>query len=133
MNQRKAKSFAPILIFFALLNALAIAFRKKLESKGVDMDVVMAGNAILFLITVASFLLAKKGLNQTNPHAFVRSVYTSMMVKLFVCIIAAFAYFYAAGKEINKPALFICMGLYLVYTFMEVSLLTKMLRSKPHV
>jgi hypothetical protein len=133
MILRKNKPLAPLAVLFVVLNALLIFFRRKLESKGVNADVVIGGNIILFLITVLSFLLAKKGLNQSNPHAFVRSIYSSMMIKLFVCIIAAFAYFYVAGKEINKPALFICMGLYLVYTFLEVSVLTKMLRSKPHV
>lgn len=133
MNQRKPKSFGPLLIVFVIFNALLLVFKNRLASKGADTEVVIAGNAILFLITLASFALAKKGLSNENPHAFVRSVYTSMMVKLFVCIAAAFGYFYAAGKEINKPALFMCMGLYLVYTFIEVSLLTKMLRSKPNV
>jgi Ca2+/Na+ antiporter len=84
----------------------------------------------LFLITFLSFVLGLRGLKNPNPHAFVRSVYTSMMLKLFLCIIAAFIYIAMYRDNLNKPALFICMGLYLVYTFMEVSILMKLLKEK---
>jgi FtsH-binding integral membrane protein len=77
-----------------------------------------------------SFWLAQKGLGNANPHAFVRSVYTSMMLKLFACIIAAFVYIAMNRDNLNKPALFTCMALYLVYTFMEVSILMKQLKGR---
>jgi len=35
-----------------------------------------------------------------------------------------------AKKDLNKPALFACMALYLVYTFVEVSSLQKLLKQK---
>ncbi|HYK54931.1 MAG TPA: hypothetical protein VEV15_00505, partial [Flavisolibacter sp.] len=97
---------------------------------GVNQDVVIMGNLLLFLITLISFVLGLKGLNNPNPHAFVRSVYTSMMLKLFLCIIAAFIYIAMYRDNLNKPALFTCMGLYLAYTFMEVSVLMKLLKEK---
>jgi hypothetical protein len=53
-----------------------------------------------------------------------------MMVKLFACIIAAFIYIATAKDGVNKAALFTLMGLYLVYTFIEVGILTKLLRQK---
>ena len=52
------------------------------------------------------------------------------MIKLFLCIIVALIYIAIYQKQLNKPALFTCMGLYLVYTFMEVSILMKMLKRK---
>jgi hypothetical protein len=39
-------------------------------------------------------------------------------------------YIFACRKNLNKPSLFTCMGLYLLYTLMEVSTLTKRLREK---
>ena len=133
MSQVRSKPFGPILIFFILINAMAIVFGKRLESKGVNHEVVIVGNVLLFLVTVISFQLAKRGLSNPNTQAFIRSIYSSMMLKMFACIIAAFIYIWAAGPTLNKPALFICMGLYLVYTFMEVSVLTKLLKGKPNV
>jgi FtsH-binding integral membrane protein len=104
--------------------------RRILDRWEADRDLLLIGNLILFIITFISFFLGKKGLKSSNPHAFVRSVYTSMMLKLFACAIAAFIYIASNRDNVNKPALFMLMGFYLVYTFIEVSILTKMLRQK---
>lgn len=130
MIRRKFKSFTPLVFFFVALNGFFISGKHLLAKWGVDQDVLIIGNVLLFLITLVSFLLGIKGLKNPNPHAFVRSVYSSMMIKLFVCIIAAFIYISLYKNNLNKPALFICMGLYLIYTFAEVSILMKLLREK---
>jgi len=52
------------------------------------------------------------------------------MIKLFICVIAALIYIFLFRKDVNRAALFTCMGLYLIYTFIEVSVLTKMLKEK---
>lgn len=130
---KRERSLSPIILLFVILNALFIAFRKRWEVWGVDQEVLLVGNVFLFIITLVSYLISKKGLQHQNPHVFTRSVMGSIMVKMFLSIIAAFIYISIYKKQINKPALFICMGLYLVYTFLEVSVLTRMLRQKPNV
>lgn len=131
MKQRSSwRAFSPVFLLFVLLNAFFIAGRSMLARWNADSDVLIAGNLFLFIITFVSFLIAQKGLQQKNPHAFVRSVYISIIFKLFVCIIAAFAYIATYRKAINKPALFILMGLYLIYTFLEVAQLTRLLKQK---
>lgn len=84
----------------------------------------------MFGITFLSFLMSEKGLQNKNPHAFVRAIYSSILLKFFICIIAAFIYISTNKQNINKPALFTCMGLYLVYTFVEVGVLTRMLKKR---
>src|SRR5690349_15643249 len=126
----KMKGLMPVIILFVVLNAFFIAAKNMLENWGVNQEVLIIGNAILFLITLISFSLAQRGLNSPNTHAFVRAVYGSVMIKLFLCLIAAFIYISTNKGNLNKPALFTCMGLYLVYTFMEVSALMKLLRGK---
>lgn len=128
----KFREFVPIVLLFIILNGLAISLRTRWVSWNIDQDVVIAGNLLLFAITFISFLMAKKGLQNKNPHAFTRSIYGSIMLRMFLCMIAAFIYIAINKKDLNKPALFICMGLYLVYTFLEVSILTRMLRQKPN-
>lgn len=125
---RNRKVFFPLILIFIILNALFMVGRAKLENWGVNQEVLLYGNLYLFIITLLSFLISVKGLNTTNPHAFVRSVYGSIMLKLFATIIVAFIYIAIEKKELNKPAFFTLMGLYLVYTFIEVSILTKMLK-----
>jgi hypothetical protein len=120
----------PVIIFFIALNGFFISGRNMLHRWGVDQDVVIYGNLLLFLITLISWLLAQRGLANPNPHAFVRSVYMSVMLKLFVCMIVAFIYISINKTGLNKAGLFTCMGLYLVYTFLEVSLLMKVLKQK---
>ncbi|HYC28256.1 MAG TPA: hypothetical protein VEB42_05555 [Chitinophagaceae bacterium] len=129
MNKR-FKGFMPLVIFFVALNAFFISGRNMLERWGADQEVLIIGNALIFVITLLSFVIALRGLKNPNPNVFVRSVMASIMVKMFILIIAAFIYISLFKKDLNKPALFTCMGLYLVYTFMEVSLLTRFLRER---
>ena len=130
MGNSKLRAFMPMVILFVIINGFFLIGKNLLQRWGVDEDVVAVGNMILFVITLISFLLAQRGLNNSNPHAFVRAVYMSVMLKLFSCIIAAFVYISVYKSDLNKPALFICMGLYLIYTFLEVATLTKMLKQK---
>jgi hypothetical protein len=132
MVKRKFKSFFPIVLFFIVLNGFFISGKNMLNRWGMDQDVLIIGNLILLLITLVSFFLAQKGLKNPNPHAFVRSVYSGMMIKLFLCVIVVFIYVSLYKNTYNKPALFTCMALYLVYSFMEVSILMKLLRKSPH-
>ena len=53
-----------------------------------------------------------------------------LSLKFFVVAIAAFIYIMVTKKNVNKPALFFCMGLYIVYTFFEVSSLLRVLKQK---
>ena len=127
---RPRKPVFPLILVFVILNAFFIAGRSLLERNGFSQNVLILGNLFLFFITVGSFLMAQRGLANKNPHAFVRSIYGSIMMKLFLTLIVAFIYIATQRKELNKPAFFTLMGLYLLYTFIEVSSLTRMLRDR---
>ena len=133
MPKTNARPLFPIVFFFIILNAFFLTGKNFLEEHGFDQSVLIVGNLIVFIATVFSFLFANRGLKSTNPQAFVRSVYLSIMVKLFVCIIGALIYIFMFRNNLNKPALFTSMGLYLVYTLIEVSVLTKLLKGKKNV
>ena len=128
--KRNKPPFLPIVLLFVVLNGFFLAAKNMLQRWHVDQDVLIIGNVVLFFITIVSYLIAQRGLKNTNTHVFIRSVIGGIMIKLFVTVIAAFIYISIFKKEINKPALFTCMGLYLVYTFVEVSVLTKQLKLK---
>ena len=101
-----------------------------MEEKGVDQSVLIIGNLILFLATLGSVIISWRGVTSSNPQASVRSMYGSFMIKFFVIAIAAFVYIMVTKKDVNKPALIACAGLYIVYTFIEVAVLTRMLKKK---
>jgi hypothetical protein len=88
----------------------------------IDYAVVMLANSLLFFISVLSLNMQLKSVNNTNPHAMVRGVMGSVVLKLFVLGTAAFVYLYAAGESKSVNALFISMALYLFYTWLEVKL-----------
>jgi hypothetical protein len=114
-----------------IINALLITGKSFLLRIGANQEVLLYGNLFIGLISLVSFLISQKGIRNPNAHGFIRGMYGGIMLKLFACIILAFAYIASVGKEVNKPALFICMGLYLIYSFVEVSVLTKLLKLKP--
>src|SRR5689334_8945626 len=110
MGKNKLNGFMPVVLLFIAFNIFLIVGYNVLERWKVDQNVVMIGNILMVFITLFSFFLAKRGLANPNPYAFVRSVYMSVMLKLFVCIIAAFIYISLYKANLNKPALFVCMG-----------------------
>ncbi len=127
---RKNKGIIPVIIFFLVLNGFFILRKQQLADWGADQEVLLIGNVILFAITLISYLMLRRSFGHSNPNVFVRSVFGSFMIKLFVCLGVVFIYVAATKKELNKPALFTCMGLYLVYTAMEVGILMKLLKKK---
>jgi len=120
----------PMILVFIIVNGFFIAAKNMLARWGVDQSVVITGNLILFAVSLLSFVLSRRSLKSENPTVFVRAMYSNFMIKLFVCVATAFIYFTAAKPNINKPGLFVCMALYIVYTAIEVSTLTKLLRKK---
>lgn len=130
MNQNSLKLLRPVIIVFILINAFFIIGKDWLIKKGVDQDVLIIGNLLLFVVTLFTFLLTLRSLKSTNSYAFVRGMYSGFLVKFFVIAAAAFIYIVVSKNGVNKPALFSCMGLYIIYSFFEVSTLLKVLKQK---
>ncbi|MES2777815.1 MAG: hypothetical protein V4722_26785 [Bacteroidota bacterium] len=124
------KAYRPVLILFVIVNALAIALGKKLQANGIDNEVIIWGNLVIFIATMASAWLYMRATQTKNAQAIMRGVYGGFMLKFFVLLAAALFYIVVA-KPINKPALFFCMGLYLVYHFLSTTTVLK--QKKPTV
>ena len=132
MVRNKFRPFLPIIILFIIVNAILVAARTSIESRGFDQPMLIYANILLLAATFFSYLIARRGLADPNPNAFVRSVTGSMMAKMLLVIIAILIYVFSIEGEINKPSLFAAMALYLVYTFLEVGILTKQVKRKDH-
>ena len=122
----KGSPARPVLIFFVILNALIVVFRQKLSSNGFNVDILIMGNIIVFLMTVLSLFILGRGLKAPNTAAFLRSVYGSFMIKFVLVLVTVFTYAYLNKGNLNKPSLFTMMFLYLVYTFIEIRTLLKL-------
>ncbi|TDH25602.1 hypothetical protein EXU57_12920 [Segetibacter sp. 3557_3] len=119
------KTMLPLVVIFLVLGALIILFRNFLQARGIDWQILSGGNLVIYLITVVSLHMLTKGLNAQSTQAFLRNAYGGILLKLMACATAAFFYILSAGKQVNKPAIFIMMGLYLLYTFIEMSIVMK--------
>ena len=98
-----------------------------------DQSVMIIGNILVFATVLLSFFLLNKAIYSSNPQAFVRAMYGSFIIKFFVLALAAFIYIMVAGKNVNKAGLFTCIGLYFIYTFIEISVLLKLLKQRKNV
>ena len=127
MNRRR---FLPLLGLFIAVTSFANLFRSFLMNKGIHPDVLVIGNGIIFLVSLLSLYFHIKGFLDKNVQVFLRSVYGSLMIKMFGLAAVAAVYILVMKKEVNKPALFICMGLYIVYTVIEMKQVFKLLKER---
>jgi hypothetical protein len=123
-------AFLPILAVFLLSSGLILLGASVLEEWKTDSRVLLGGNVLLFGLTAISYLLHIKSIRSPNAYVFVRMVYSSLIIKMIACMIAAFLYGWLT-KSINKNAIFGCFILYVVYTFLEVKVLMKFIRKSP--
>jgi L-asparagine transporter-like permease len=133
MRDNQFRPILPIIIVFIVINGFSLFGRSLLANWNIDASVLIAGNLVLFLVTCASYILSQRAMKSTNPQVFIRAMYGSFMIKLFICAIAALVYILSFKKDVNKPAIFLCLGFYLVYSFFEVSMLTKLTKKKKNV
>ncbi|MFT4023797.1 MAG: hypothetical protein QM664_08460 [Flavihumibacter sp.] len=108
-------------MIFVLVNLGLRVFADRLATAGVDRTVIQVGNLVLFLVFWLSLVIRSRGTADPKSPAFLTPVYAGMMLKFFGLAIAAFFYIYFARDQVNKPALFVCMGLYLVYSLIELA------------
>lgn len=124
------KRFLPLFGLFIAITSFANLFRDFLRGNGIDADVLVIGNALIFLISLLSLYFHIKGFLDKNVQVFLRSVYGSLMIKMFGLAAIAAIYILVMKKEVNKPALFICMGLYVLYTIIEIRQVFHLLKEK---
>ena len=124
------RNFLPAVMIFIIFNGGFLIMKERLISWGFDQAVLVLGNILIFFVSLLSYWMGVKGFTTKNSHAFFRWVYGSIMIKLILLSIAAFIYIMSMKKDVNKPGLFFCMGLYVVYTAIEISALMKLNKQK---
>lgn len=112
-------------IFFAT-SILFLILKKTFVLWDIDTSVLMAANILLFIISIATSMLQRKALNNSNPNVFIRSVIMGMMIKMFSCAIAVLIYAVASGNNFNGKAIFVFMLLYIIYQIAEVRSMLKL-------
>lgn len=114
------KAYSPLLFLFVGLSSLFLFFQYAIPGTGINFSVLQIGSLLLFILSLISVRMSMRALQHKNVQVFLRLIYGSFLLKFFVLAAAAFIYISTYKKEINKPALFGCFGLYFIYTFIEV-------------
>jgi uncharacterized membrane protein len=121
-----SKTIMPLFFVFVIVNCIAILLKQYLEKIQINADVVIIANCILFFVSSVSIALHKKASEKDNPNAIVRSMMLASLIKLMVVAFSVVIYVYIAGAKRNTYGVFCGMGLYIVYTFLEVKIASKL-------
>ena len=125
---KEFRAFVPIVAIFIVTTLIFIIVPSLDFLWNMDKTVMIVGNSILFTATFISFYLFSRSLANNNVHAFLRMIYGGMFAKMLICLFAALIYIMIAKKGVSKGAIFGCMFLYFVYTFVEISIIMKLSR-----
>ena len=120
----------PLLLVFIICNGFFLSAKTLIAKWGIDSDVLIIANSLFLVLSLVTFFIQQKALQNSNPNVFIRSVMAGMMIKMFVCIIAIFIYWLAMKDKFSKGTVFVSMILYLIYLVAEVRIVTKLNRQK---
>lgn len=119
-----------ISLIIALLFICGLVFFLHTQNPRFALAPLMIGNIVLAGISLFSFRIICKGLDSKNGHAFLRAKYSAMLLKFFLCVVLLVGYIFWEGKaQIYKPAIFLLLGMYIVYAALEAIPLSKMAKT----
>jgi hypothetical protein len=122
--------FSGLFIVFGIVGLLAFGLNTELSKWKIDYRVVAGANALLLFLSIISLTLHAKALSNSNPNAFVRSVMLANILKLLGIAAAALIYISVSGKNTSTNAVFVCLFLYVVYTWVEKRATIRLSKSK---
>lgn len=130
MNKNSLQLIRPLILLFVAVSAFSVTGKQWLEKQGIQQDVVLVGNLVLFAVSLLAYYINLQSVKSSNPQSSVRAMYGSFMLKFFVIAIIAFAYIMMTKKNVNKPGLMICAGLYIIYTALETRALMRLTKER---
>lgn len=123
------KGLLPVCALFSVLSIIIFLVRNNLEKYGLDVNVLIWGNIFLFLLSCISFFIQQSALRSGSTQVFTRYFYLSFVTKFILVAVTVLLYSLNTPK-VNKASVLVCMGLYLVYVFIEISFVLKSVRNK---
>lgn len=113
------KKFLPVAALFMLLNAIGLYDIYFLSIEGIKISFILVVNAMLFVLSFFSFWRVRN-MDLTKPNQMVQSVMMGTLIKMMIFAIAALIYSRQNLGPVGLITLCISMGIYLIYTFLEV-------------
>ena len=117
---RIVRPFLPVLVLFFIVNTIVLLASAPAAALKIDIKVVLSGNLILLMATLGSYIFYNRSIREQKMQAFLRNIYAGMFIKFGLCMMSAFFYILIMGKNVNKWGIITVLGLYLLYTIVEV-------------
>jgi hypothetical protein len=115
------KQLAPILFLFVFANTVLIfAYSYNGVSTSFNLKFIMVVNLMLFSMSIYNYIRLRR-MDASKPSAMVRSVMVGTLLKMVIFAGAALAYATQKKAPVGYPTLLSSMGLYLIYTWIEIS------------
>jgi hypothetical protein len=116
MNNHKTRW---VLLVFVLVNLFGFLAQKRYLFTTLKINFLLVVNALLLLMYFFNNIRLSK-LDKTNPNAMIRSVMIGTLLKMVVFVSMALVYTTQIKVPVGMPTLISSMGLYLIYTWMEI-------------
>ena len=113
------KEFRPVLAMFFAVLALVLLQQNIGLNLPINSMFIIVVNCMLFIMALFNYKRISE-VDLKNPNAMVRSVMMGTMLKFIVFGGAALWYATQKKAPIGTNNLFIAMGLYLIYTWIEI-------------
>jgi len=108
-----------VIVLFAVINLVGFLAIKGYWQTTLKINFLLVVNALLLFMYFFNVIRLNK-LDKSNPNAMIRSVMIGTLLKMIVFIGVAMAYTTQVKVPVGMPTLLCSMGLYLVYTWLEI-------------
>lgn len=113
------KKFLPVTALFVLMNTIGLYCIYFFPINGIKLSFILVVNLMLFILALFNFWRIQK-MDLSKPNQMVQSVMMGTLVKMMIFAIAALIYSRQNLGPVGLITLFISMGIYLMYTFLEI-------------
>ncbi len=93
--------------------------------------IVIIGTLFITGVTISTYLFCMRTVHDENPNRFVRTVMAATMIKFFLCVGGVGILLLTMKKSLNKPDLYLLMGIYFLFSMTEAVFLSQAARRKP--
>lgn len=118
------------IFFLSVIEVAVITFVYTLGAAWFTPLIVTVGTLFLCGITLATYQMSMRVVQDKNPNRFVRTMTLGTMLKFFASVLGGGFLIFLKGKALHKPDLYLLMGLYLVFTLTEAGFLSQAARRK---
>ena len=113
------KKFLPVTALFVLMNTMGLYCIYFFPIKGIKLSFILVVNLMLFVLALFNFWRIQR-MDLSKPNQMVQSVMMGTLIKMMIFAIAALIYSRQNLGPVGLITLFISMGIYLMYTFLEI-------------